>query len=360
MIPMTGDNSSIILAGDIGGTNTNLALIERKKDSFTILYRERYKTQKVDTFDEPVVDFIGRCRGKGLPRPSLSCVSGAGPVHNGVCELTNAGWDISEAVLERILEAPSWVINDFTALSYSLPLLEIENPEKVMVLRQPKSLPSSAAGTLLRGVIGPGTGLGVGFLIQRKGRYIACSSEGGHSDFSPFDHRTAGLKTFLELRLGRPIDAEEVLSGRGIANIFTFLVSGDSGGTEKDAGPELSDTVRRIEQLPYDERPAEIARHAPVEPLCRETMECFLRIYARFAGSLSTVLLPYGGLYLAGGIAAKNRYLFEDTERFFRYFHRTAVEGTREILEQIPVYLVLDYDTSLLGAAHAAVILAKE
>jgi glucokinase len=359
MVPMACDNSSIILAGDIGGTNTNLALVEGEGDTFSILFRERYETQKVKSFDEPVLAFIEQCRKRGLPRPSLSCVSGAGPVHNGVCELTNADWDISETILEDALDVPSWVINDFTALSYSLPLLEIENPDKVMVLRQPKSLPSSAAGTLVRGVIGPGTGLGVGFLIQRKDRYIACSSEGGHSDFSPFDDRTAGLKSFLEERFDRPIDAEEVLSGRGIANIFSYLAS-NGGGSGRDAGPELSDTAQRIEQLPYDERPAEIAGNAPEDPLCRETMECFLRIYARFAGSLSTILLPYGGLYLAGGIAAKNRYLFEDTERFFRYFHRTAVEGTREVLEQIPVYLVLDYDTSLLGAAHAAVILSGE
>jgi glucokinase len=331
--------------------------VEERGDSFSILFRERYRTQKVKSFEEPVRAFVDSCRERGLPRPSLSCVSGAGPVHNGVCELTNADWDLSEKVLERALEVPSWVINDFTALSYSLPLLEIENPEKIMVLRQPESIPSEAAGTVVRSVIGPGTGLGVGFLIERKGRYIACSSEGGHSDFSPFDEQTAGLKAFLERRLDRPIDAEEVLSGRGIANIFSYL---PSDGPRGKAGGGPSETVRKIESLPYDERPAEIARCAPEDPLCRETMECFLRIYARFAGSLSTILLPYGGLYLAGGIAAKNRYLFEDTERFFRYFHRTAGEGTREVLEQIPVYLVLDYDTSLLGAAHAAVILAGE
>jgi glucokinase len=145
--------------------------------------------------------------------------------------------------------------------------------------------------------------------------------------------------------LPAPPDAECAVSGPGIAAIFAFLLA--SGGAPR------SPRTEQLQALPLAERPAAIAQSAGADPACARTMELFVDLYARVCAELCAVFLPTGGLYLAGGIAAKNAPRFLDEHRFMRAFERNCRPHLDGLTRQTPVFMVLDYAVSLPGAAFA-------
>ncbi len=346
-----------LLAGDLGGTNTTLALlkynpgdgreIEEKKNPFIILYKKRWSTQKIDDFALPFSSILEEVK-KDDPSllPSACCLSAAGPVKDNRCNLTNASWTVDGNDLSARFQFPVQVINDFSALSYSLPLLDISDLQQISPISHTDgSQPTPQRAT--RAVIGAGTGMGFGFLMEERGKYIAGQSEGGHIDFAAFDEETWEFARFNAKRLGVHPGSEPCISGRGIASIFEFFL--EQGKLNCNDG-----RVREIQEVPREKKPALISKYAREHEGCANVMRFFVKLYGKYAGNASLILLPYGGLFLAGGIVSKNEAFFLEESTFMRYFEENYNPRMKPILKGIPVYIIREYETSLFGAAHAA------
>lgn len=354
---------TMVLAGDIGGTNTNLALVEADRGRFRIVCMQRYATQEERSLIGPLSRFLEyAAAAPGGGRPDLCCISGAGPVVNGVIPLTNAPWSIVASEVASHAGIPVRLINDFMAISYGVILLDPEDPGQLSRLRHSDGTdPRPGEGASL--IIGAGTGLGVGYVNSIAGSRLAFPSEGGHISPSVYDDVSRDFHAWMQDRVGTPPEMELCVSGQGIGNLFAFVASGafrpdrvgagysvrtpDFGGR----GP-LADSVLAA---PERERPAMIAMASGQgDPHCRLAMEMFVRFYARGASDLAAVFLPYGGLYLAGGIAAKNERLFSSNDLFMRSFEACYARHIRDALAKVPVMIVKDYSISLIGAANAA------
>jgi glucokinase len=259
--------------------------------------------------------------------------------------LTNAPWDIDGNALERELGIPVHLVNDFTALSCGVLQLDLANPRQVTPLPHGDgSLPvADPVGLAL--VVGAGTGLGVGFVVRSPAGARAFPSEGGHIGLPVFDEDTLALWRHLQAGLPGPPGAEMAVSGQGLGNIFQFLLD-----TRREP---CTPAASAILALPVADQPAAISAQAALDPACGHAMAMFVAMYARVCAELCAVLLPTGGLFLAGGIASKNTRHFLEGGRFMARFEQNYRGHLDQITRATPVYLVQDYDISLYGAAHA-------
>jgi glucokinase len=341
----------VILAGDIGGTNTNLALFGKKGGTFTLLFDRHYKTKEEPSLIEPLGRFLREAEKerKGL-KPELCCISGAGPVVDQRIELTNAPWAIEAKAVESAFSLPTVLINDFTAVSYGVILLDPERPDQITQLPHTDgSRPSPKPG--VRAIVGAGTGLGVGYVVKIRDRIEAFPSEGGHITLPVYDEETRSLQRWLEKRYGFTPGAEAAVSGQGISNIFQYLCE-----LADSSGAALGKDARKAREASDAERPALIASSS--DPVCVKAMDIFVKLYARVAADHTATFLPSGGVFLAGGIAAKNESRFLEGSRFMAMYEKSYAKHIRAILASTPVMIVKDYSISLYGAANAAVALA--
>ncbi|GAB4221591.1 MAG: glucokinase [Spirochaetales bacterium] len=329
-----------ILVGDIGGTHTSLGVVGKTGRTYRLLVKFLFKTRELPSiFDalrsiQPTLSEVPE-----LGPVKLCCLSVAGPVQGNGCVMTNVDWEIKGAEIESFLGARTLIINDFTAVSYALPLLDPSDPASLVQLSPPEG-PLPVPSGYVRAAIGAGTGLGVGFLVEDHGKYIALPSEGGHTEWAGMEGEGRGLYEFIRKTEQVRPEAEHILSGPGIGRIFRYLLEKDP--SRQDPGIEGKDL------------PAWVASHAETDPLCGKAMELFVQAYARFAHTIALTFLPGSGLYLAGGIAGKNLKVFQKDHLFYRTFLDTHRHSHRELLRTIPLYIIKDYSVSLLGAAHAA------
>jgi glucokinase len=342
----------IVLAGDIGGTNANLALIGKKGGTFTLLMDRHYRTREEPSLIEPLGRFLAEAEREhpGM-KPELCCISGAGPVVDARIVLTNAPWAIEAKAIESAYSIPTTLINDFTAVSYGVLLLDPSNSEQITRLPHGDgSLPILQPGVRL--VVGAGTGLGVGYVVKVRDRFEAFPSEGGHVTLPVYDDDSRSFQRWLEARYGFVPGAEAGVSGQGIGNIFAYVAE-----REAAAGTLLGLAARSILDAPESERPALVAQAATSDLLCAKSMDMFVKLYARVAADNAAAFLP-AGVFLAGGIPAKNEERFLEGGRFMAMFERSYAKHIRAILVKTPVMIVKDYSISLYGAANAAVEMA--
>jgi glucokinase len=348
---------SLILAGDVGGTNMNLALVGHEAGRYTVLAKARYKTQEEPSMAGALERFLASPEAAALKmRPEVCCLSLAGPVAGNRCVLTNANLECDGAAIGARLGIECIIINDFTAISYGIALLDVDDPEQITKIPHADgSLPPPADDHEGRGVakavVGAGTGLGVGYLVKHRSSYVALPTEGGHSSFPVIDRESAAFRDWLESRCGAPPGAELAVSGQGIANYFEFIAA--TGRIAPDA------EVERILALPRDEWPREIDMAAARHAGCRRAIERFVELYAAVASNAALFYYPRGGLYLAGGIVAKDEPYFLEGNRFAKAFERNYKENISGLLRSVPLFIVRDYSISLYGAAHAALCLSS-
>lgn len=293
----------MIVAGDIGGTKTLL----RALDGERIIHEQRYESAAWSSFSDLVADFR-----RGVPGTiDAACFAVAGPVWENRAEITNLSWsiDANSFAIPRVA-----LINDFHAVALGVPLLGEGDLISLQAGERDRSQPMA--------ILGAGTGLGEAFVIH--GRVVA--TEGGHGDFAPQDAEQARLFEHLHQRYGH-VSWERVVSGMGLVNIFTFL-----GGEEID-GAEIA---QRAEE--GDER-------------ARRTVAMFVDAYGAEAGNMGLRVLARGGVFLAGGIAAKNVPWFTDG-KFVEAFVRKG--RFRPLMESIPADLIVNEEVGLLGAAEGA------
>ncbi len=342
--------SATVLAVDVGGTNTSCAVVQSTNGAFERRFERRYSTKAEPSLLAPLGRFMDEAAKAGAPAPALLCVSGAGPVVGRSITLTNAPWGIDGTELESRFGLRTFVINDFSAIAWGVLLLDPGNPDELVRLPAPGGSPIAPAADGSVVVIGAGTGLGFGFATRDEAGTRVYPSEGGHVCLPVYDADSRAFSAWLERKYGFAAGAEAGVSGQGIANLFAFFAS-------REASPSAA--ARAILETPEDDRPAKVAAAADSgDPLCGRAMDMFVRLYARVACDAAAVFLPSGGVYLAGGVAAKNLSRFTEGDRFMRTFGMAYREHVRDIAARTPVFVVKDYAISIYGAANAAVNMA--
>ena len=310
-----------IIAGDVGGTKTLLQVVEIGKGSGNVIREQRFESGGFATFEALLGAFIGDATGP----LDAACFAVAGPVFGTHAEVTNLGWQIeTPALAARFRIGRVELINDFYAVALGVPLLA------------PADLLSLHAGERQQGapiaILGAGTGLGQAIVTFAHGgeggeaAWGVIASEGGHADFAPQDEEQTRLWSHLHGRYGH-VSWERLLSGMGVVNIFTFL-----GGATED--------------------PAEVARLAAEgDARAVHAFEIFVDIYGAEAGNMALRVLSRGGVFLAGGIAAKNLPFFTDG-RFVAAFLRKG--RFQDMLRAMPIDLIMNEKVGLIGAAEMA------
>ena len=321
----------MILAGDIGGTQTRLGLFTRELGRNRAVVQAAWRNSEHPDFETILEEFLARTgrivRG--------ACLGVAGPVVYGQCRLTNLPWVLAEKKIAERFSIPSVrLINDLEATARAVPLLSTEN---LKTLNPGRPVPEGN-----KAVIAPGTGLGEAFLTWDGDRYRAHATEGGHADFAPGSALEWELLVELKEKCGH-VSPESVCSGKGIARIYRFLRAKESG----EEPPELSKELIRA----GDPAPVIIAAAkggAPASNLCRKTAELFLSMLGAEAGNLALKVNAAGGVYLAGGIALAVLPLLE-RGGFMEAFRRKG--RLSDFMSRIPVFLILEPNPALIGAA---------
>jgi glucokinase len=321
-----------VLAGDVGGTKTALGLYEADHaGGYRTLSERVYASTEHASLSSVLATFLP---ASGV-NVDAAVFSVAGPVQRGVCNTTNLPWVISEAELAGELRVPVALINDFHAVA--LGVLQLPASE-LRVLQAGARDPEGVYA-----VIGAGTGLGEasGLPVGRGVRVLA--SEGGHSDFAPRDDMEWRLQRFLR-RQSEHVSVERVVSGLGLASLYDFVV----------ADGQAPDDPQTRQRFVRESRGAVIGDRADVDPAAARALALFVSAYGAEAGNLALKVLPTGGLYVAGGIAAR----MADRLAWNVFMESFLAKGRMtDLLKSIPVSVVLNANVGLVGArAHAALL----
>jgi glucokinase len=321
----------LILAGDVGGTKTQLGLFEHSAGKLELVREHRYATLQFDSLEAVCADFLS-----ATPAVNAACLGVPGPIIDGRAHATNVPWQLSTESLSRALNGvPVRLLNDLAAIAYGMVHLE---PAEFEVLHRAEDPPQH--GNIA--VIAAGTGLGESALVWEGDKYYAVASEGGHSDFAPHDAEQIELLRFLIAEFGH-VSYERVLSGPGLWNIYRFL-RGESGVEEP--------AWLKAEIAAGD--PSAVVSEAALagrDPICVHALTMFCDIYGSEAANLALKVLALGGVFLGGGIAPKILPMLM-SGAFVKGF--LAKGRLNEILKRIEVRVSLNPAAGLLGAAHYA------
>ncbi|MBE9258846.1 MULTISPECIES: glucokinase [Aphanizomenonaceae] len=337
---------TLLLAGDIGGTKTILRLVEFSETlGLKTLHEESFRSGDFPDLVPIVQRFLTTANSS---TPEKACFAIAGPVVENTAKLTNLAWFLDTNRLTQELGILSIsLINDFAAVGYGIFGL---TKQDLLTLQVGKYQPAAPMA-----VIGAGTGLGQGFLIKQDHQYQVFPSEGGHADFAPRNELEFQLLKYLVDKHDIPrVSVERVVSGLGITSIYQFLRDRKIA-TES---PEIAQAVRTWEQEAQTTEktvdPGALIGTAALQKsdrLSEQTMQLFIKAYGAEAGNLALKLLPYGGLYIAGGIAPKILPLMENGSFLLNFIQKGRM---RSLLEEIPVHIILNQQVGLIGAALSA------
>jgi glucokinase len=331
------EDSNMILAGDIGGTNTRLAYARVEGGRPTLVAEGTFSSRDHPNLEAVLTKFVSAHR----LAIAQACFGVAGPVRNGRCEATNLAWVVdSRQVAKQLGLEKALVINDLEANAYGIAALE---PKDFAVLSEGVS---DATGNAA--VIVAGTGLGEAGLYWDGTQHRPFASEGGHATFAPRNELEMDLLRYLLGTLAH-VSYERVVSGPGLFNIYRFLR--DTGRAEEPVW--LAEKMRRADP------PAVITETAleGKSALCTQALDLFVSVYGAEAGNLALKVLATAGLFVGGGIARHIvRKLKEST--FIAAF--TAKGRMKSLLQAIPVRVILNDKTALLGAARYATLVAAD
>jgi glucokinase len=320
----------MLLAGDIGGTKTDLAVFSHEAGPHSPLVQAEVPSADYPSLQALVAEFLAKVK---LP-VERACFDVAGPVVDGRVKITNLPWVMDEVELARDLNLRSvHLMNDLEAVARAVPLLRATD---VCTLSAGEPVTNGPIG-----VIAPGTGLGESFLTWDGSRYVAHSSEGGHADFAPTDERQIRLLQYLLQRFGH-VSVERVCSGIGLPNIYDFLRDIE----RLSESPEIARSLASVTDRSVVIINAAIDPHHPSE-LCAATVDTFVSILASEAANLALKVFATGGVYLAGGIPLHILSLLQEP-RFEEVFRRKG--RFVELMERIPIHVIVAH-AALVGAA---------
>jgi glucokinase len=321
------EEMEMLLAGDIGGTKTNLALYA-PGGGLTPTAHATFDSAAYPSLEAVVAEFLV----KAGVSPEKAAFGIPGPVVDGRATATNLPWVLSEAELEQALGVKEVkLLNDLEATGYGIPHLA---PADLYLLND--ALPQSGNKV----VIAPGTGLGEAILHLHDGQYDILASEGGHTDFAPTNLFEIRLLRYLMGKFGH-ISYERVCSGRGMPNIYAYL--------KKQGFAEESPEMRKALKAADDPTPVIVQKAMAGEcELSIATLNTFVSVLGAEAGNLALKVMATGGVYLGGGIPPKILAKLKDGTFMASFVNKGRFA---EMLAQIPVYVILNEKTALFGAA---------
>ena len=320
------------LGGDIGGTKTRLALFEPRGSRLTLIRENQYPSKQFDSLSAIVETFLA----SDSTAFERACFGIAGPVRNGICETTNLPWKINAREMGVKLGGKAVaLLNDLEANAYGIAELEAGD-FAVIQAGNPKAAGSAA-------VISAGTGLGEAGLYWDGTRHHPFASEGGHCDFSPVQEIDLALFQFLSKRYGH-VSWERVLSGMGLVNLHEFLCE----YRKLPAPAWFEEEVKRTGDRGRVVTESALSGKCPV---CVETIDLLIRFYGAKAGNLALTLMATGGIYLGGGIAPRIISKLQSPVFLKAFLDKGRLQ---KILQEIPVKVILNDRTALLGAGHYA------
>jgi glucokinase len=328
------ENRTMILAGEIGATRTRLAAFDADGNKLQLVVEKTYLSQEHGGLPEIITTFI---KTEGIPVQS-ACFGVAGPVTAGRSKISNLPWTIDSRELANQLKLNSvGLINDLEAYAYGIDALESKD---FITLSEGAE---DAEGN--RAVISARTGLGVAGMYWDGFRHHPFACEGGHADFSPRNKLEMELLDYLQGK-HRRVSCERVLSGPGIKNIYDFLRDTKKVEEPKELREQMSEAP---------DPPALISKLAAEgkSPICDQTMSLFVTIYGAETGNCALHFMSTGGIFIGGSIAAKNINKMKDPA-----FMKSFLDKGRmtPLLQQMPVKILLNDDSGIIGAARYTLI----
>ena len=320
-----------VLAGDIGGTKTNLGLFVRGKTRPKEWRSATFSSREATSLDA----VIDRILQRYPVQVKSACFGIAGPVINGECRTTNLPWIISQKKLQKRF---GWdqlhLVNDLVSTAVAIPLLNHREVKALNGLRVRKDRNI--------GLMAPGTGLGMALLVYEDGHHRPIPSEGGHAGFAPCDESDVKLWHYLHARFGH-VSLERVLSGQGLVNIYDWLRS----GADYTESPDVQAAMRASEA-------AQVITENAVnggDPLCRAALQRFCHVLGSAAGNLALTGMTTGGLFLGGGIPPRILPFLEAGD-FINAFN--AKGRFTDFMNNTAVRVILNDRAALMGAAAIA------
>ncbi len=318
------------IVGDIGGTNIRLADAVWAGGHFELQHERVIPSRDHDGLDEVLAEYAARSRADS------ACLGVAGPVNDNVCRTTNLPWLLDGAALAKASGLRQVrLVNDLEAAAWGLDALE-EDDYVVLHAGEPVARANQS-------VVAAGTGLGEAARVWCGAGYRPLGSEGSHADFAPATELDFSLLQWLANRYGAHVSWERVVSGPGLVDLHAFLR--EAGGR-----PVPRWLVQAMEE---NDPAAAIATAAQGErdPVCIEALDLFIRHFGREAGNHALKLMSLGGVYLTGGIAPKLSSRFAEAGFLDAFWDKGRM---RELMRRMPVYLVVNENLALYGAACCA------
>jgi glucokinase len=325
-----------VLAGDIGGTKTVLALYERGSSLDAPIAHKTFPSNQFSALEGVIDAFLS----EHPARVSAAAFGVAGPVLNGAARITNLPWAMSERDLGAHLRTSSAkLLNDLESIANAIPVLA---PDDVAALNAVEPTPQGAVG-----VVAPGTGLGEAYLVSSPDGYRAHASEGGHCDFAPNTELEIEMLRYLLPIFDGHVSYERVCSGIGIPNIYKFM--------QWSGFAELSEIETALANV-ADPTPVIMtnAMSATPSPRCKATLDMFCSVLAAQAGNLALTVMATGGLYLGGGIPPRILPALQRGSFLQSFLNKGRL---RSLMERVPLRVITNPSAALLGAARVAMTL---
>lgn len=338
----------MILAGDVGGTKVVLGLFRLAGGAPELVAKEAFDSDEYPGLGPVIADFLDRHRaGGGAPTIEAACFGVAGPVIGNAVATTNLPWTLGGDRIAAETAIPKVVlVNDLVATGEGIPALAAEE----LVLLNPDSAvttgPAAEEGNAA--LIAPGTGLGMAVLPRIAGRFVPVASEGGHMDYPARTEEEIDLLRYLQEKKGH-VSVEWVVSGQGIALLYEFL-------RDRRFAPEDPALARRLAAAEDPAPEISCAALDDGDPLAVKTLDMFTAAFGAAAGNLALLATATAGVYLGGGIPPKILPKLRDGT-FLAAF--TDKGRFRDYVAKIPVRVILNPETALLGAARVAARLAS-
>ncbi len=314
-----------VLAGDIGGTKTRLAIMTVAGSQVSTQHEASFPSQSYAKFETLLGEFLS-----GITTPDCAAFGVAGPVQGRVVQTTNLPWRIDADALQRQFGfAHCTLLNDLEATAHGLPALGTED---LLILQ---SGVANATGNIA--VIAAGTGLGEAGLYWDGRDHQPFATEGGHASFAPSNALEFALLVHLQQRY-QHVSWERVVSGMGLLDLHDFLRQYRNIKTPRCL----------LDEMQSGDAGAAISKAAASDEICAETMQLFVRLYGAEAGNLALKLMSHGGLYLGGGIAPKILPLLQNGEFIAAFLNKGRM---RPLLEAMSVKVILNDRAALYGPA---------
>lgn len=311
----------MILVGDIGGSNTRLALAAAQAGTVTLAERRQYGNDAAAGLAELLRTYLAEA-----PAPQAACLAVAGPTDGRTVHLTNLDWQIDAAAISGEFGFPCRLVNDFEAVAWGLDAVAAAD---LVELQAGPAQPGAP-----RLALGPGTGLGVAYGVAGPAGYRPLPGEGGHIGFAPVDDEQAALLRFLQGLYGR-VSVERILSGPGIADLYAFCRAASGRPVKRPRTPaEVTE-----------------AALAGSDPIALWALRLFCRVLGQTAGDLALAVGARGGIYLAGGIPPRILPLLQGPDLLAGFRNKGRFS---DWMADLPVAVVADPDVGLKGAAWAA------